>query len=109
LAGDNTEWPRLEYLTNISAISPGDRVVTSGDGGLIPQGLPVGLVIQTSDGNLRVQTFADRGRLNFVRVLQYEFPSQVERQDPPDVLKGPPISSSADSAASAATNSTGAE
>jgi len=89
LAGDNTDWPKLEYLAAQSAISPGDRVVTSGDGGLIPPGLPVGLVIQTSSGDLRVQTFSDRGRLDFVRVLQYEFPSRVKRQDPPDVLKGP--------------------
>lgn len=89
LAGDNTDWPKLEYLAAQSAISPGDRVVTSGDGGLIPPGLPVGLVIQTSSGDLRVQTFSDRGRLDFVRVLQYEFPSRVKRQDPPEVLKGP--------------------
>lgn len=93
LAGDNTNWPRLEYLPAASSISPGDRVVTSGDGGLIPPGLPIGLVIQTSDGFMRVQTFADRDRLDFVRVLQYEFPSQVARQDPPDVLKGPPVTS----------------
>ncbi|HCX68533.1 rod shape-determining protein MreC [Parvibaculum sp.] len=89
LAGDNTNWPKLEYLASQSAISPGDRVVTSGDGGLIPPGLPVGLVIQTSSGELRVQTFSDRGRLDFVRVLQYEFPSKVKRQDPPEVLGGP--------------------
>src|SRR5690554_3596906 len=88
LAGDNTEWPTLEYLATQSAVSAGDRVVTSGDGGLIPAGLPVGLVIQTSDGDLRVQTFSDRGRLDFVRVLQYEFPSQVRRQDPPELLQG---------------------
>ena len=90
LAGDNTDWPKLEYLASQSAISPGDRVVTSGDGGLIPPGLPVGLVVQTSAGDLRVQTFSDRGRLDFVRVLQYEFPSKVKRQDPPEVLQGTP-------------------
>ncbi len=90
LSGDNTDWPKLEYLTVTGSVSPGDRVVTSGDGGLIPPGLPVGLVIQTSDGFLRVQTFADRDRLDFVRVLKYEFPSQVNRQDPPAVLLGPP-------------------
>ncbi|HEY4343488.1 MAG TPA: rod shape-determining protein MreC [Parvibaculum sp.] len=103
LAGDNTDWPKLEYLTSTSGISPGDRVVTSGDGGLIPPGLPIGLVIQTSDGFTRVQTFADRDRLDFVRVLQYEFPSQVARQDPPAVLKGPPVTSKpAEAAASEA-------
>lgn len=98
LAGDNTEWPTLEYLATQSAVSAGDRVVTSGDGGLIPAGIPVGLVIQTSDGELRVQTFSDRGRLDFVRVLQYEFPSQVRRQDPPELLRGDADSESAEAA-----------
>lgn len=93
LAGDNTDWPRLEYLLATSSVSPGDRVVTSGDGGLIPPGLPIGLVIKTSDGFLRVQSFANRERLDYVRVLKYEFPNEVARQDPPEVLKGPPVTS----------------
>lgn len=91
LAGDNTDWPRLDYVSNAGSVSPGDRVVTSGDGGLIPPGLPIGLVIQTDDGLLRVQTFAERNRLDFVRLLQYDFPNQIKRQDPPSVLLGPPV------------------
>ncbi|MBX3505951.1 MAG: rod shape-determining protein MreC [Parvibaculum sp.] len=101
LAGDNTSWPRLEYLPVQSAVSAGDRVVTSGDGGLIPAGLPIGLVIQTSSGELRVQTFSDRGRLDFVRVLQYEFPSEVKLQDPPSVLEGAEVESGADTSSAA--------
>ena len=86
VAGDNTNWPRLEYLTTSAGISPGDRVVTSGHDGLIPAGLPVGVVIVTADGSLRVQTFSDRERLDYVRVLQYEFPTDVPRNDPPEPL-----------------------
>jgi rod shape-determining protein MreC len=91
LSGDNTDWPKLDYLAVTSSVSPGDRVVTSGDGKLIPPGVPVGLVIQTSDGFLRVQTFADRDRLDYVRVLQYDFPTDVARQDPPALFSGPPV------------------
>ncbi|MDX5366987.1 MAG: hypothetical protein LPK88_11140, partial [Alphaproteobacteria bacterium] len=101
LAGDNTSWPKLEYLAAQGAVSAGDRVVTSGDGGLIPAGLPVGLVIQTSSGELRVQTFSDRGRLDFVRVLQYEFPSDVKLQDPPSILLDEASGDEADAAAPA--------
>lgn len=93
LAGDNTAWPRLAYLPAAAAVTTGDRVVTSGHGGLMPPGLPVGVVVSTSDGFLRVKTFADKDRLDFVRVLQYEFPTQVERQDPPQALRAPPGSS----------------
>lgn len=103
LAGDNTAWPKLSYLPADAAASTGDRVVTSGHGGLIPPGLPVGVVISTSDGFLRVQTFADHGRLDFVRVLQYDFPSDVERQDPPDVLRDRPREADAVSGAAPAT------
>ena len=90
LAGDNTPWPRVEYLPAGSGVAPGDRVVTSGHGGLMPAGLPVGVVIATDDGFLRVQTFSNRDRLDSVRVLQYEFPSEVLRQDPPLALQKPP-------------------
>ena len=90
LAGDNTAWPRLEYLPVASGVATGDRVVTSGHGGLMPPGLPVGVVISTEDGFLRVQTFADHDRLDFVRVLQYQFPMTVDRQDPPEIFDDPP-------------------
>ncbi|MBV1885543.1 MAG: rod shape-determining protein MreC [Parvibaculaceae bacterium] len=89
LAGDNTPWPRVEYLPTGSGVAAGDRVVTSGHGGLMPAGLPVGVVIATDDGFLRVQTFSNRDRLDSVRVLQYSFPSEVSRQDPPHALQKP--------------------
>lgn len=40
LAGDNTSWPRLEYLPVQSAVSPGDRVVTSGMAALSRRAFP---------------------------------------------------------------------
>ena len=36
LAGDNTIYPPIDFLDNPDLIRPGDRVVTSGDGGLFP-------------------------------------------------------------------------
>src|SRR5580658_2018852 len=44
LAGDNSERPRLIYLPSADAVKVGDRVVTSGEGGVFPPGLPVGIV-----------------------------------------------------------------
>ena len=86
LAGDNSSWPTLEYVPAGAQIELGDRVVTSGHGGLLPPGLPVGIVIQTDDGFLRVQAYSDRSRLDMIRILQYQFPMEVDRQDPPLVL-----------------------
>ena len=44
LAGDNSERPYLRYLDTGAAIQIGDRIVTSGQGGVFPPGLPVGVV-----------------------------------------------------------------
>ena len=44
LAGDNSERPRLLYLPSPDAVKIGDRIVTSGEGGVFPPGLPVGVV-----------------------------------------------------------------
>ena len=72
LAGDNSDRPRLDYLPIGAELEVGDRVVTSGDGGVFPPGLPVGTVASIKDGMVRVQPFVDLGRVEFVRVLRYE-------------------------------------
>ncbi len=87
LAGDNSIWPRLEFLPALAPVASGDRVVTSGDGGLLPPGLPIGTLVETEDGFLRVQTFSDRSRLDMIRVLQYEFPREIDAQDAPAALQ----------------------
>lgn len=70
LTGDNTPLPLLEFIENLDNVRPGDRVVTSGDGGVFPSGLLVGQVAQGSDGRMRVLMAADYGRLEFLRVLR---------------------------------------
>ncbi|PIE07202.1 MAG: rod shape-determining protein MreC [Rhodobacterales bacterium] len=70
LSGDNTARPPLEFLDDREAVRPGDRVVSSGDGGVFPAGLLVGAVVAGADGRLRVQLAADYGRLEFLRVLR---------------------------------------
>ncbi len=75
LAGDNEVNPQLFYLPARAKIAVGDRLVTSGHGGVFPPGIPVGKVISlknnASKTEIRVQTFTDEHRLSFVRVLQY--------------------------------------
>ena len=70
LTGDNTAMPLLDFIESPEAIRPGDRVVTSGDGGVLPAGLLVGQVAQSPDRRLRVVLSADYGRLDFLRVLR---------------------------------------
>ena len=70
LSGDNTALPPIEFLEKGDEVRPGDRVVSSGDGGLFPAGLLVGQVVMGSDRRLRVSLSADYQRLEFLRVLR---------------------------------------
>lgn len=69
--GDNTPAPYLDFLENTDQVRPGDRVVTSGDGGVFPAGLLVGQVASDPGGRLRVRLSADYERLEFLRVLRH--------------------------------------
>ncbi|MDP2086220.1 MAG: rod shape-determining protein MreC [Gemmobacter sp.] len=83
LSGDNSALPPLDFLEKSDLVRPGDRVVTSGDGGVFPAGLLVGQVVQGSDRRLRVAPSADYLRLEFLRVLRSH---EAERIDDPGVL-----------------------
>lgn len=72
LAGDNTAMPELRYLPVDSVIEPGMRVVTSGEGGAFPPNIPVGTVVLGQRGELRVQPFVNRSRLQYVSVVDYQ-------------------------------------
>ena len=70
LSGDNTLNPPLDFLDAPDQVRPGDRVVTSGDGGVFPADLQVGFVALGSDRRLRVRLSADYERLEFLRVMR---------------------------------------
>lgn len=74
LSGDNTSQPKLEFLAVDAPIKVGDRVVTSGEGGFFPPGLPVGIVSAANEDGATIQPFADSDRLEFVSVLDYALP-----------------------------------
>ena len=71
LGGDNTARPRLFHQVADHEIVVGDRVTTSGHGGMFPPGLPVGVVDSVSDGVVRVQPFEDLNRLEYVRIVDF--------------------------------------
>jgi rod shape-determining protein MreC len=71
LAGDNSERPRLAYLGGSEEIKIGDRVITSGEGGVFPPGLAVGVVAALDPGGPRVEPYADLSQLGYVMVVNY--------------------------------------
>ena len=79
LTGDNNDFPLLKHLPKDSGLIQGMRLVTSGDGGIFPYGLPIGKVF-TDNGTHKVKPFADINRVTFVRIL--DMPAS------PNLIKG---------------------
>jgi rod shape-determining protein MreC len=90
LTGDGGPNPRLDYLRGRDPIREGDRVLTSGDGGVLPRGLPVGTATRGLDGRWRVVLASDRAPIDFVRILLFEDFTQVVNQRELSGLPVPP-------------------
>lgn len=94
LAGDNTLTPPVQFLEDDDQVRPGDRVISSGDGGVFPADLLVGHIVLGTDRRLRVRLSADYGRLEFLRVLRSTETEEIT--DPgglvvtEDPVQGPP-------------------
>jgi rod shape-determining protein MreC len=89
LTGDGSESPRLEYVRGEGTVQAGDRILSSGDGGEIPRGVPIGVAAKGADGAWRVKLFSDRGPVDFVRVMLFEsFSDLVD----PRTLNAAPLS-----------------
>lgn len=84
VSGDNSSAPVLDFLESPDLVRPGDRVVTSGDGGVFPAGLLIGQVAADPAGRLRVRLAADYERLEFLRVLRHLGTEKIE--DPGSVV-----------------------
>ncbi len=74
LAGDNSDQAKLLYLPPESPVQVGERVVTSGHGGLFPPGLPVGVVTSASERGVRVLPNADLSRVEHLRLVDFGLP-----------------------------------
>ncbi|MCX8500998.1 MAG: rod shape-determining protein MreC [Alphaproteobacteria bacterium] len=71
LVGDNGSDLSLLYLPKDAPVKPGDRVVTSGQGGGFPPGLPIGVIANINDHRVTVRSFVNLSRVDFVRIIDY--------------------------------------
>ena len=87
--GDGGGYPRLEFIRGRDSIRKGDQIVTSGDSGIFPRGLPVGEALKGPDGIWRVKLYADRAPIDFVKVLMFKDFSQLPNAE--EMLKTPSV------------------
>jgi rod shape-determining protein MreC len=76
MTGDNSADPVLDTLSQSVTLRPGDQVVSSGDGGLLPPGLPIGTVMG-GPGAYRVALLADASSSEDVEVLAFRHPAET--------------------------------
>jgi rod shape-determining protein MreC len=88
LAGDNSGQPKLAFLPPNARLEVGDRIVTSGHGGVFPAGLPVGRIASVSDDVMRIEAFADFDRLEYVRIVT-SFPGETAGHIVPSTVRRP--------------------
>lgn len=82
LVGYNETQPKLEYTSLDADWKIGDRVITSGDGGVLPRGLPIGDVVNSNGEELNVDLFTQRQPIDWVWVLPF-LPIQTPQEETP--------------------------
>jgi rod shape-determining protein MreC len=90
LTGDGGPNPKLDYLRGSNPVVDGDQILTSGDGGVVPRGLPVGRAVKGLDGRWRVALASDSAPIDFVRVLLFQDFRQLVNLQALDKLSVPP-------------------
>lgn len=90
LDGDGGDYPKLNWVRGHDSVRQGDQILTSGDGGVFPRGLPVGEAVKGVDGVWRVKLYANRAPVDFVKVLLFKDFSQLPNADV--LLRSPPPS-----------------
>jgi len=90
LTGDGGPNPKLDYLRGSNPVVEGDQILTSGDGGVVPRGLPVGRAVKGLDGRWRVVLASDTAPIDFVRVLLFQDFRQLVNTQELDKTPVPP-------------------
>jgi rod shape-determining protein MreC len=83
LEGTNGAFPQLRFLPRDLRLTSGARVVTSGQDGVLPPGLPIGEIVQAGAGGIAVRPFVDWRRLDRVIVLDIDPVAAPDRDGAP--------------------------
>ncbi|MCF6219962.1 MAG: rod shape-determining protein MreC [Robiginitomaculum sp.] len=87
LLGTNTKRPRLDYVSLEADWQIGDRVVTSGDGGVLPRGLQIGVIVAGQQNDFEVELFYLDKPVDWVWVYPFTPISAPEETLPSDNLQ----------------------
>lgn len=86
------EAPRMDFIVGAQSLREGERVITSGDGGLYPRGIQVGVARREGNGAWRVALAASQQPIDFVRIIPFVPIDAPETTADPNAT--PPLGSS---------------
>jgi rod shape-determining protein MreC len=75
MAGDNSRSPVIETLSQGVELKPGDEVLSSGDGDLLPPDLAIGVIVKYGH-EYRVALFADQFSAQDVEIIDFKQPPE---------------------------------
>ncbi|NWG72261.1 MAG: rod shape-determining protein MreC [Parvularculaceae bacterium] len=77
LVGRTNARPSISFTLSAGPANfqKGQRVLTSGAGGVVPRGIPVGEIVEERDGEAVVDLYADYARARLVRIIDHKFPT----------------------------------
>ena len=86
-SGDSDGLPEIRFIPPGVTLLEGEQIVTSGDGGVLPPGLPVGIVHLRDAEPAAAMLYADAGRIEVVAIKRFNVVNDVD--DAPPVAEGP--------------------
>lgn len=71
LTGDNSATPKLSFVEPVADWQEGDEIITSGDAGILPRGLPVGNLQASKDGGYFVKLHHRKHTVDWVWIYPF--------------------------------------
>ena len=72
LSGNNSDFPEISFISDKGDWKTGDVVVTSGDDGVLPRGLPIGIVRRGTKSDLNVELYVTNSPVDWVWVYPFK-------------------------------------
>ncbi|MGB1360704.1 MAG: rod shape-determining protein MreC [Alphaproteobacteria bacterium] len=72
MIGNDTEVPVLKFINKIENVEVGQKIISSGDGGMLPHGIPIGEVSKIEGINAMVKLYTDSSSSLFTRIVKFK-------------------------------------
>lgn len=80
LSGNNTSVLNLLLTSPTADIKAGDKVVTSGVGGVFPSGLSIGFVSEVSENSILIEPVHSIEKIEYIKIVKYNLGQELPKE-----------------------------